>query len=170
MAPGRTGPLGWNRVSTRNGGYQKLSLYGTVIRATWLETAVSPGYDFNSLSQFPNIHGTDVLRTVQRIRPKWACGNSTNVESKLTRAVLGGEYYPLPDFHDNSGTALVIDTKLAVPSCASIWHILWKIWRNPWKIFGKKWVLWRHYMRFSRKIRPIFKQPHLLQLSSNFRL
>ena len=82
----------------------------------------------------------------------------------------GENITPLPEFCDNSRTALVIDTKLAVPSCASIWHMLWKFWRNSSENCGKMTVLWRHYTRFSRKIRPIFKRPHLLQLSSNFRL
>ena len=59
--------------------------------------------------------------------------------SDLTRAALGGGgILPLLDFCDNSRTALDIDTKFAVPSFASIGHMLWKSWRNPSENLGKK--------------------------------
>ena len=58
--------------------------------------------------------------------------------ASLTPAALGRgvNITPPPDFLDNSRTALAIDTKLAVPSFASIWHMLWKFWRNSSGMFG----------------------------------
>ena len=77
-----------------------------------------------------------ILSIIFQKTPSRAFYRESN-QIQLTRAGLGGEYYPLPDFCDNSRTVLVIDTNLAVPSYASIWHMLWKVWRNPLENLGK---------------------------------
>ena len=56
----------------------------------------------------------------------------------LTRAALGGKYYPLLFFASNSKTAKDIDVKLPIPYHASIWHNLWKFGRNVTVVFLRK--------------------------------
>ena len=55
-------------------------------------------------------------------------GASTPLPGRgLTRAPLGGLFIaPLPFFCNNFQTAWRIDTKLSVPSAASIWHLVSK--------------------------------------------
>ena len=51
----------------------------------------------------------------------------------------GGRFCPLPDFLDGSKTAADIDTKLSIPSPASIWRLSSKLNKNPWRFLLRKW-------------------------------
>ena len=57
------------------------------------------------------------------------------------RPAGGGRFCPLPDFLDSSKTAADIETKLSVPSPASIWRLPSKLNKNPWRIFKENGVL-----------------------------